>query len=502
MIGQYRRIWNIMAEIIAALFCAGYDDTRKVDSYLSCSIQTRRKMLCKVERLLGEKGVLEGVDDSFLDRLIQQREKYDENELLLETLIYLDSKMKLESRQFMKYPSDEVSDMIRLNGNEEQTGIVILPKLTCNWSRRRTCNRIKEKSLADGINKVLKNYYCVQKSKLRQYRVQHHIVSDMNRFGNNLEYIRIAVSPITDKDILKFERYEREGKSRIGITGVDIQGDGDGCDLERRMKNIIAAAEEHKANILIFPEMLGHKEVLNKCLYELAVRSVEDMDGRVEMVLLPSLWDAKDCAGKSPWKQGENTNNLFVVYGSNGLLKEKPEPSWIQQKNTPYTEEREEADIQVGEVEDIISDNIIHVLHIDGIGRITFPICADLLNPQYRQILIQQLGSTLILCPSFSKGSNDFIHALGQGDTYGCHIVWCNSCVSAHLHGEEKYRMELKKNVCCAGIAGQNHGYKTINPQINCDGVCARNSCLFYIDIPLNGNTGDKRQLMWTHIIA
>ncbi len=499
---QHHRIWNIMAEIIAILCRAGYDDTRKIDSFLSCSIQIRREMLCKVEQLLGEKGVFGGIDDSFLERLIREREKWDENELLLETLIYLDSKVKLGSRDFMSHPGDEVSDMIRLNENEEQTGIIILPKLICYWSRKRTGSRTKEKSLAVGINKVLKHYYCVQKKKLGQYRVQHHIVSEINRFGNNLEYIRIAVSPITDRDILKFERYERAGKSRIGITDVDIQGDGDRCDLEQRMKNIIMAAEECKSNILIFPEMLGHKEVLDKCLYQLAVQSVENIAGRVEMILLPSLWSVKEGAGKSPWKQGRNTNNLFVVYGSSGLLKEKPEPSWIQQKNNPYTEERETSDIQVSEVEDIISDNVIHVLHIEGIGRITFPICADLLNPQYRQILIEQLGSTLVLCPSFSKGSNDFIHALGQGDTFGCHIVWCNSCVSAHLHSEEKYRMELRENVCCAGLAGQNHRYNTIKPQISCDGVCARNSCLFYIDIPLNGNPGDKRQPMWTHIIA
>lgn len=153
-------------------------------------------------------------------------------------------------------------------------------------------------------------------------------------------------------------------------------------------------------------------------------------------------------------------------------------------------------------MEDIISDNIIHILHIDGIGRITFPICADLLNPDYRQILIQQLGSTLILCPSFSKGTNEFIHALGQGDSFGCHIIWCNSCASTHMHREEKYKTELRENVCCAGVSGQYHNYSTIKPQIGCNGVCAKNSCLFYIDIPLKGFSGDKWQPMWTHIIA
>lgn len=498
---QYHRVWDIMAEIIAALYRAGYGDTRKIDSFLSCCTQTRRKLLCKVQRILGEKGVFEGIDDRFLERLINLRGELDENELLLETLIYLDNKMALEPKFFMVHPGDEVSDMIQLNNNEKQTGIIILPKLTCNWSRKRTSRRVKEKSLAFGINKILRHYYCVQCEKLGQYSLRHHIVSSIKRFGEDMEQIRIAVSPVTDRDILRYERYERDGKARIGITGVDVQGDGKSCDLQRRMENIIRAAEKHKADILIFPEMLGHEEVIDRCLYQLAEKSVEDVDGRVELVLLPTQWKAAGI-GDTPWKYGKNTNNLYVVYGSSGLLKEKPEPSWIQQKNTPYTEEREESGKQISEVEDIVSDNVIHVLHIEGIGRITFPICADLLNPDYRQILIQQLGSTLILCPSFSKGTNEFIHAIGQGDSFGCHIIWCNSCVTAHMHSEEKYKKGLKENICCAGISGQYHNYNTIKSQIKCNGVCAKDSCLFYIDIPLKGNVGDRRQPMWTHIIA
>lgn len=138
-----------------------------------------------------------------------------------------------------------------------------------------------------------------------------------------------------------------------------------------------------------------------------------------------------------------------------------------------------------GKIEDIEPDNHICVLHMPDVGRITFPICAD-----------------LILCPSFSKGFDAFIKLTNIGMASGCRIIWCNSCAVWHLYDKNKEGVFHESDICCTGVSGARN-YFPAKPEVKCiKGQCA-DSCLFYIDIPLSTTTkGGEGKLYWNHIIS
>lgn len=149
--------------------------------------------------------------------------------------------------------------------------------------------------------------------------------------------------------------------------------------------------------------------------------------------------------------------------------------SFRQQKQNPYFEN--EGNLS-GKIEDIDSDNRICILHMPDVGRITFPICADLISDEYRNILIEKLGSTLILCPSFSKGFDAFIKLTNIGMASGCRIIWCNSCAVRHLYDKNKEGVFHESDICCTGVSGARN-YFPAKPEVKCiKGQCA-DSCLF-----------------------
>lgn len=141
-------------------------------------------------------------------------------------------------------------------------------------------------------------------------------------------------------------------------------------------------------------------------------------------------------------------------------------------------------------------------MHISGIGRIVFPVCADLINEKYREKLLHVIDATLILCPSFSKGFDDFIQITASGNVTGCQMIWCNSCAVQHLYKDAAKQKFEVGDICCANINGMKRTYTVIKPYPKCNNEC-KAGCLFYIDIPMTKEIlkADAVKTQWTHVI-
>lgn len=122
-------------------------------------------------------------------------------------------------------------------------------------------------------------------------------------------------------------------------------------------------------------------------------------------------------------------------------------------------------------LENIEANHMIHIIHCEGIGRIAIMVCKDFLTLEYLRTMIQVFKLTLILVPSFSTGSYDFVTTEQECMNNDCSIVWINSC-AAYVKGKEenfkkigsyyksgrKIRSEKKgehaKEICNGAFAG------------------------------------------------
>lgn len=495
--------WNLIAQIIFKL--QNKDDIgRKILFFKSLTKEKREEILLEVSFRLGACGFLDDTKTDIFEKLIIHLPEDELDEHLMEALHYIDMKMNHnnDSAIFMLDRTISVSQMRKLNKNEDKLGIMILPRLKCAWSSKAKSG--VEMSVSKGINELMQNYYYINKKDLGKYEICNYMVRNGN--GTHTPAIlRIAVSPLTNADVLTVKKYVKDGREKIAI--VDVAGSEikqretnqysvNEIQLMDRVEKIIDASSMIKADILMFPEMLGTEEIRKSSLRRLAKLDLEEGRCTPLLTLLPSEWKYSN---KDDNTNGSkcNTNTLYVACRGNIIDGDTFKESFRQQKQNPYFEN--EGNL-AGKVEDIESDNKICVLHMRDVGRITFPICADLISDEYRKILIDKLGSTLILCPSFSKGFDAFIKLTNIGIASGCRIVWCNSCAVRHLYNEQG--MFKESDICCTGVPRTRNCFLA-KPDVKCtNGQCA-DSCLFYIDIPLSMILeGGETNLYWNHLIS
>lgn len=402
----------------------------------------------------------------------------------LDQLLYFGSSTSISS--FMTDPDIVLSTMVDLNTNGNAAKIEIFPRYPCTWNDSKKHN---------GIRSAMKNYSYIDTEKNKKYKVRHYILKE-NPLSHK-QSLRIAVSPYTNAHVLGVhDRCNEKQQNVLQISGIgsDKLGDNvrDGYYLDqqgmsKRLNACIQKASEENADILIFPEMLGSPSIVQEGLFkmlELEYGSEEPVSPF--MVLFPTTWT----------QVGEKCINSLSV-GIIGAVADADgvSASFVQEKQNAYLKR---VGSFSGKLEDITGDGIVNVLHIPTLGRIVFPICADFLDDDYRNFLLESLAPTLILCPSFSQGFDEFIQSTALSGPNRCHIIWCNSCAAIHHYSEWAPEKFNYNDICCAGIAGRNREYAPVKPIAECGGNCGKEYCLFYIDIPLENKKGSK--VSWKHL--
>lgn len=508
--------WNLIAKIIFELQ-KQEDISTWLIKFKSLANEVREKMLQQIASRLQTSGFPDDTDADIYDQMVNGITEQHLPHYLMEALCYIDQKMihQNQARYFMRNNELSISPMRQLNINAEELGILILPKLYCSWSRKNgKQGKFTELSASRGINGLMQYYYYIDVKALGSLKVQNHVMK-FPRQKEVTKFLRVAVSPLTNGNVLAVKKYTARNSKKIAVAGVGSDQVERSCrqkineqfyvskkDLEDKVLKVAERAAEIQADILMFPEMLGTKEMREQCLKKLADMGIEE-DGKHPpfLTLLPTEWECGNHDNNDrPWEAGNNTNTLYVACSGSIIDGDSYRAAFMQQKQNPYLEK---ATNTSGEAEDIQSDKNIHILHIPNLGRIAFPICADLLAASYRKILIETLGATLILCPSFSKGFDDFIQLTNAGSDSGCRIIWCDSCAVRHLYDKDVPGAFQESDICCTGAYGHRN-YSPIKPRPKCKNGQCEAICLFYIDIPLSPfSAGDTLgELQWQHLIA
>lgn len=367
-----------------------------------------------------------------------------------------------------------------LNSNTEETGLLILPLVktindpldparedssTTSETEKPNTEKLKKHWATDripGIQVELAHTFYINKKDLEysnhQYGVLHSVLQ-RHIFPENKKTLRIAVCPLAHKDILCMETYYKNvEKKEQGLCCADGLKNED--FVYDRIQAAFLTAGKERADIIIFPEMLGNEKIISQRFFAQIKEAMRSrgypMPG---LTLLPTWWH-------------QNQNELYVMDASGKLL-------CTQQKQVPYIFEDKDS---ISYAEDLRNpERVIHVVHIPDVGRFAFPICKDFLEEEYIRIMLRQLRTTFLLCPSFSPSKTQFDLTAPGVIKYGCYTIWCNTCAAYYLSEKPPAHVGL-----IAGPQAFEETMKVLCP--NCEGNCGdeSNACVFLVEISMD----------------
>lgn len=333
--------------------------------------------------------------------------------------------------------------------NTKITRVELYPKCLCSWEHKNM-----GKAFRYDIRDHLKNLYFIDLNDIpRNFLVKNYFVN--NKLFLSARYrdeLRIGISPLTNENVFPLEMIEFSNVENINT--FSINGVSASKMLLNNVDSIINTAIRKEVDFLVFPEMLGTKEI-----NELISRYVDRVDIKTPPIIVsPSLWT-----------NHSNVSTLFFGSDSSDVIDQPKNYKFpFEYQGNSYIE-----DLNFRE------GNIINLFHCDGIGVFSIVICKDLLIKEYLDFLIEKLKITLIISPSFSTGEYPFEVTVPQGYQYDCDIIWINSCAAKHLKDDEKPFSDT------IGLGTHNGTITRYNLSEQCKKNCSK--CIFVHSFKLGG---------------
>lgn len=356
-----------------------------------------------------------------------------------------------------------------LNANIQETGILILPRF--NKPRRehkRTDDNGNEKTIltkeadywGDEINKAMHNLYYIMVDDLNGYKLSNYFI-DFGGLGK--KRLLVGYTPVFKeafKDIMTLNddiivKDDKGNKIRY-FSDVTLLYPS---DIEERFINCYKRACKERIDILFAPEMLGTELLseVDEMGYSKVLNPSSENDSYAPMLTLaPTYW--------------HNNKNVLPIYFANG----KKIADQYKQNGFEYKGEKGLCKEKL-----VDSPREIVLIHIDQLGRLAFPICADYLDNTYRNTLISTLKASLILCPSYSFGTSNFEQLASIGSAYGVRCIWGNSCSALSTLPEPP------DYPCIVSTPIISENSQKVRLKRKCSGDCKK-TCLFKIEIPLD----------------
>ena len=227
----------------------------------------------------------EDFDMVFFDELEQYiaRLQAQENYFALMRLVQvLDEGMKtLLLDKITAYQTDTFS--VVLNTNHETTGIGLLPRCSCVWERKHWLSHSYNR-----MDNFLFNFLLLENSILEELIDKHFFLSNdlFSDFAQN-KRIKIAASPLRLEPDFSVELYEEKQVEyfRISYNTSDYTKDNESVWQK------IQKAAAQKADIIVFPEMLGNPKMTGYITNKLHSLSDVEQQTMPSLIILPSLWD-------------------------------------------------------------------------------------------------------------------------------------------------------------------------------------------------------------------
>ena len=369
----------------------------------------------------------------------------------------------IEKYDFNKYDNGVTPRVFnRLNTNHEETGISIIPRVK---SLSNTFYVIKSSKYEDkeyknanywydNINDHFNNIICISNDMLDGYTI-NNVIIDLFK-DRNKDNIVIGVTPCCNYPVDELMNINEYCDKATGMQHFEIKEYYDSRFLTDRFLKCIDQAKKNQVDILMGPEMLGTLELCETDEFGFNQYFCVGNARSPHLIATPSFWN--------------DGKNYISVYLKNGELIGKQ----YKQNCFEFTNEgkRYEEDLKN------IPKEIL-LIHVPGWGRITFPICVDLLVARYRDLLARHLKSNLILCPSYSTGTVQFGNASGTVRDFDVRLVWLNSCSALKKFTESPKSIGLV-SVPVTNPDDLEASAKIISPK--CNGNCLE-YCLFTITI-------------------
>lgn len=458
-----KRIYNIFAEAIECILKMNINSTEYTQIFAKVF---GKGIGCDVKRglppqLIENNGVFKEilpstVSTTFCDKLEKyycQSKQEGKKENLIFMIYCLDKVLKGISDTSMCIEKS-IEELMPLNTNAKKTQISLFPRVNCKWEHKSQGRCYK-----NNLEVFIQNFFYVEWKCIKGTKLHHYIISPL--FSTKSEKkrdLKIAAAPITDKDILESEPYQRDGNNYFHIKSLKDEN-----LVKDSMKSVIENTVAKKADILLFPEMLGNESMIKE------IQSTCNFGTAPLLVVWPSVWkNTKDNIENS------NTSIITLHKGKNVL-----EICRQNKKNSYVTPDNVIEDLAPQESWDI------NILSCEGIGRIGILICKDFLIDDNRKLLCDTLKTTLILVPSYTTGEHNFEILLSQRFQNDCNIAWCNTCSAATITGAKIENFNTIAAITSYGVR--------INSIAECvhryDGVaCCTNKnckdCVFIGEIP------------------
>lgn len=457
-------IFNCVAVIIREIEKQGFCDEMDLASILEDTTgQYYSCLKAKLPILFEENNQIRSLrlsemDEYFstsLKKVISEADKY-----LLHLLVYCLDRAIKQCYNGLETFEEEYEEIESLNDNCAATGIIILKRSSCAWQVR---------NIGSCKEKLLRNFYYIKKPT--DIRISNCFLQKSSVLKDGKENLRVAISPLTKEEVVVFSApYDRMNmRTKQMQHYFRVEGLKNKKWLEQEIISNMEYSGILGVDILVFPEMLGNQEMLDNVLEFFS----ENYDKKVPpLVVFPSIW-------KKTEDDRNNTNaSCLLLDGREIMFKQNKRIRYCMGDETKVFE-----DIN----RDPEAEDILNVLHIDGIGRICIIICYDYLHNDNREMIKELLQPTLICCPSFSTGSFNFQILQENGYYMGCNSIWCNTCSAANVAGSDK-NFKIVGGIGTLNKNCDQLDTKTFKAVFKGKNMCRKETCsqcVYYSDIPL-----------------
>ncbi|MCM1087734.1 MAG: hypothetical protein NC419_06225 [Muribaculaceae bacterium] len=333
-----------------------------------------------------------------------------------------------------------------LNRNIKETGIAIYPRITPLWNTDKS-----ERNRERRLNTSFANYMMIRLEDVSPFEIVMHYWDDkgiLQKLENGWK-LRLGLAPVMDDAELRTEERELE----VGYT-VSVDGIVNRTTVTERVLRIFGAMFLEEYGIIVFPEALGTEEALSgiKC-------RMREHPEICTFVVAPTICN--------------DGTNVLVVLGPGGiecLRQKKTAPAILITKDGK------------AERENLHFDNQVHLLITHELGLMAFPICAELLDPDYYRLILNTALVDTIICASFSPGVLAFRDTILKGTAARLLQMYVNTCSAKSVSRSGR----ITPPVGFVQLPCSDTEFQIVDMEWECMGKCPQGICYFDVTIIYN----------------
>lgn len=325
--------------------------------------------------------------DIYVEKCIEDNELL----LLLHVLCFLDNLINRDKSIFDFYDGEDIVEPLNTYNLDKA---FVIPKTVRVNSWTHTTDE-----LSSTINTLLNSVLVIFKQDLCGYNIINHYIN--LKYGKG-EFI-VMGTPVCDDTIVNV--YEELDLNYINKMTFDISYEDQSLFLQKVISKI-KLAEQNKVALIVFPELISNLDINTMIINEVKKYDFDFL----KLIALPTYYDSS---------KHKNVGSVYYIEERRIVFEQQKTFSYVKYGNNTN-----------GKKELLCKNNDIHILHIQGVGAITFPICKDLLVDRYTSIC-RAIRSSLVIDRSFSPGEYGykyFSRLIKGYVAFECCGFWINSC--------------------------------------------------------------------------